>query len=94
MQGSQEGKRPKLWGPRAHFGTNISMKIVVLLVMSKPFAFLPIWLPSSSSLRKLPILKVDNYIYVRCKIVTQATRHMTLPLNNFHGSREEKRNGQ
>ena len=45
-------------------------EIVVLLVMSKPFAFLPISLPSSSSLRKLPILKVDNYIYVRCKIVT------------------------
>ena len=28
MQGSQEGKRAKLWGPRAHFGANISMKIV------------------------------------------------------------------
>ena len=27
MQGSQEGKRAKLWGPRAHFGANISMKI-------------------------------------------------------------------
>ena len=29
MQGSQEGKRAKLWGPRAHFGANISMKIVI-----------------------------------------------------------------
>ena len=28
MQGSQEGKRSKLWSPRAHFGANISMKIV------------------------------------------------------------------
>ena len=28
MQGSQEGKRAKLWGPRAHFGAKISMKIV------------------------------------------------------------------
>ena len=28
MQGSQEGKRAKLWGPRAHFGANISMNIV------------------------------------------------------------------
>ena len=28
MQGSQEGKSAKLWGPRAHFGANISMKIV------------------------------------------------------------------
>ena len=27
MQGSQEGKRAKLWGLRAHFGANISMKI-------------------------------------------------------------------
>ena len=29
MQGSQEGKRAKLWGPRAHghFGADISMKI-------------------------------------------------------------------
>ena len=27
MQGSQEGKRAKLWGPRAHLGANISMKI-------------------------------------------------------------------
>ena len=27
MQGSQEGKRAKLFGPRAHFGANISMKI-------------------------------------------------------------------
>ena len=27
MQGSQEGKRAKLWGPHAHFGANISMKI-------------------------------------------------------------------
>ena len=26
-QGSQEGKT--LWGPRGHFGANISMKIVV-----------------------------------------------------------------
>ena len=26
MQGSQEGKRAKLWGPPAHFGANISMK--------------------------------------------------------------------
>ena len=30
MQGSQEGKRAKLWGPRAHFGANISMKIAPL----------------------------------------------------------------
>ena len=28
MRGSQEGKRSKLWGPLAHFGANISMKIV------------------------------------------------------------------
>ena len=28
MQGSQEGKRAKLWGPRARFGANISMNIV------------------------------------------------------------------
>ena len=27
MQGSQEGKRAKLWGPHAHFGANTSMKI-------------------------------------------------------------------
>ena len=27
MQGSQEGKHAKLWGPRAHFGANILMKI-------------------------------------------------------------------
>ena len=32
MQGSQEGKRSKLWGPRAHFGANISMKIALLLI--------------------------------------------------------------
>ena len=31
MQGSQEGKRCKLWGPRAHFGANISMKIIQLI---------------------------------------------------------------
>ena len=33
MQGSQEGKRAKLWGPRAHghFGANISMKIADIL---------------------------------------------------------------
>ena len=24
-QGSQKGKRANLWGPRAHFGANISM---------------------------------------------------------------------
>ena len=29
MQGSQEGKRAKSWGPRAHFGANISMKIAL-----------------------------------------------------------------
>ena len=28
MQGSEEGKRAKLWGPCAHFGANKSMKIV------------------------------------------------------------------
>ena len=28
MQGFQEGKRAKLLGPRAHFGADISMKIV------------------------------------------------------------------
>ena len=28
MRGSQEGKRAKLWGPRVHFGANISIKIV------------------------------------------------------------------
>ena len=28
MQGSQEGKRAKLWRPRDHFGTNISMNIL------------------------------------------------------------------
>ena len=27
MQESQKGKRAKLWGPRAHFGANISLKI-------------------------------------------------------------------
>ena len=27
MQESQEGKRANLWGPRAHFGANIPMKI-------------------------------------------------------------------
>ena len=27
MQGSQEGKRTNLWGPCAHFGANIPMKI-------------------------------------------------------------------
>ena len=32
MQGSQEGKRAKSWGLRTHFGTNISMKIVVKFV--------------------------------------------------------------
>ena len=31
MQESQEGKRCKLWGPRAHFGANISMKIIQLI---------------------------------------------------------------
>ena len=31
MQGSQEGKRAKLWGQRAHFGANISMKIVIYI---------------------------------------------------------------
>ena len=36
MQGSQEGKRAKLWGPRAHFGANISLnKIVVHIVSDK-----------------------------------------------------------
>ena len=29
MQGSQQGKRAKLWGPRAHFRANISMKIEI-----------------------------------------------------------------
>ena len=33
MQGSQERKCAKLWGPRAHFGANISMKIL----SKKPF---------------------------------------------------------
>ena len=32
MQGSQEGKRAKLCGPRAHFGANISLKIVLLFI--------------------------------------------------------------
>ena len=27
MQGTQEGKRANLWGPCAHFGANIPMKI-------------------------------------------------------------------
>ena len=27
MQGSKEGKRANLWGPRTHFGANIPMKI-------------------------------------------------------------------
>ena len=27
MQGSKEGKRNNLWGPRTHFGANIPMKI-------------------------------------------------------------------
>ena len=27
MQGSKEGKRTNLWGPRTHFGANIPMKI-------------------------------------------------------------------
>ena len=35
MQGSQEGKRAKLWGPRAHFGANISMKILKYLLWEK-----------------------------------------------------------
>ena len=35
MQGSQEGKRAKLWGPRAHFGANISTKIVVHILSDK-----------------------------------------------------------
>ena len=29
MQGSQKGKRAKLWGPRAHIRANISMKIAL-----------------------------------------------------------------
>ena len=32
MKWSQKGKRTKLWGPRAHYGANISMKIVVTLM--------------------------------------------------------------
>ena len=61
---------------------------------SKLIAFLPFSLPSSS-LRKFPILKVDNYNNVKWKIATQAwstTPHMTLPKNNFHWSREINRN--
>ena len=39
MQGSQEGKRAKLWGPRAHFGANISMKIAVLSTRAHIISF-------------------------------------------------------
>ena len=35
MQGSQEGKRAKLWGPRVHFGANMLMKIVGFNVIEK-----------------------------------------------------------
>ena len=38
MQGSQEGKRAKLWGPRAHFGANISMKIAVVPFIYRSYA--------------------------------------------------------
>ena len=31
MQGSQEGKRAKLWGLRANFGADISMKIMIII---------------------------------------------------------------
>ena len=31
MQGSQEGKRAKLWGLRANFGADISMKIMTII---------------------------------------------------------------
>ena len=34
MQGSQEGKRAKLWGPRAHFGANTSVKILYISWLS------------------------------------------------------------
>ena len=34
MQGSQEGKSAKLWGPRAHFGANISLERVTLIEAS------------------------------------------------------------
>ena len=37
----------------------------LLFCLSKRIAFLPFSLPSSSSLRKLPILKVDNYNNVK-----------------------------
>ena len=38
MQGSQEGKHANLWGPRAHFGAKIPMKIPekILRRQSKP----------------------------------------------------------
>ena len=39
MQRSHEGKRAKLWGPRAHFGANISLnKIVVTRVTNYPYS--------------------------------------------------------
>ena len=37
MQRSQEGKRAKLWGPRAHFGAIISMKIVWMMSVVQSF---------------------------------------------------------
>ena len=39
MQGSQEGKRAKLWDPRAHSGANISLKIVLILSRLELFCF-------------------------------------------------------
>ena len=43
MQGSQEGKRAKLCGPRAHFGANISLKIVLLfLAKNAGFEYAPV----------------------------------------------------
>ena len=42
MQGSQEGKRAKLWGPRAHFGANISMKIAMWYLTETSFPSSPL----------------------------------------------------
>ena len=67
MQGSQEGKRAKLWGPRAHFGANISMKIskcfanfritdqIAFLCVHAPRGLIDLrFLPSSSPQRRKP----------------------------------------
>ena len=49
MQGSQEGKRAKLWGPCAHFGANISMKISLDSRPQTPISFLGVCAGPSSA---------------------------------------------